>query len=90
MLANLKSTMKQPVSIFQHLFHGKFGRLVPLITVICFWHFEVGMVFPTRTLVAQQIGVSTPFTTTRDSYYERLGVNFGFSLSFQRYHQLLI
>ena len=81
MLANLKSTMKQQFSIFQFSFHGYFGRLAPLlVTVICFGYFEVGVLFPTRTLVAQQIGISTPFTTTRDSYYERLGVNFGFGL----------
>lgn len=28
---------------------------------------------------AQQIGISTPFTSVGDSYYENLGVNFGFS-----------
>ncbi len=29
------------------------------------------------TLVAQQIGVSTPFSALSDGYYERMGVNFG-------------
>lgn len=32
------------------------------------------------TLVAQQIAISTPFNSISDSYYERQGVNFGFSL----------
>ena len=30
-------------------------------------------------LAAQNIGVTTPFTTATDSYFERMGVNFGFS-----------
>ncbi len=29
---------------------------------------------------AQMIGISTPFTTATDSFYERMGINFGFRL----------
>ena len=37
-----------------------------------------GMAFPA---VAQQIGIQTPFNTARDSFYERMGINFGFQFA---------
>ncbi len=47
-----------------------------------FASFALGMmsILVSGTLVAQQIQVSTPFTSVNDSFYERQGVNFGFSI----------
>ena len=44
-------------------------------------HEQVGnLLDQLRTLQGQSVLVSTPFTTVNDSFYERIGVNFGFNL----------
>ncbi|MCH2183129.1 MAG: hypothetical protein MK108_14105 [Mariniblastus sp.] len=53
---------------------------VALTALVCWSHSEIGFPSAVRSLTAQQIGISTPFTTARDSYYERMGVDFGFRL----------
>ena len=55
-------------------------KIVSLFLAMAFV-FVVGQssLVPSLSLMAQQIQVATPLTNTSSSYYERMGVNFGFN-----------
>ena len=81
MLAHLKPVVKHLVFGWLPSGRGRRVRLAAaLATILCCSQCEIGLLTPVGPLAAQQIGISTPFTTVSDSYYERMGVNFGFSL----------
>ncbi len=75
-LASKKTTIRS-LNLYRIL---DYRWIAILIGVLTCGHFEAGPWPLANRVMAQQIGISTPLTSTRDSYYERLGVNFGFSL----------
>ena len=80
MLAQRKPAVKQSDGVIPNTGSGQL-LLIFAAAVICFFQpFQIGFLPPLRPVAAQQIGIATPFTTTSDSFYERMGVDFGFSL----------
>ena len=74
--------LEQWISIanfFQPSYRLKIGSL--LSTLVLFSGLNHSGLNPisSSSLVAQQIQVATPLTNASNSYYERMGVNFGFN-----------
>ena len=80
MFAQRKSAVKQSDGVIPTTGSGRLKRSIAVAVICGFLTLQIGFLAPPRPVSAQQIGISTPFTTTSDSFYERMGVNFGFSL----------